>query len=238
MITRSAIASFLRILLLKVRGSEILCLVSEVRGRLCSDSTIAAHLEKLMFDVLKTTHASQIVSRLGILKLCILDVMVICVTCLVVDTSHRMADSSGVVGLNTSTPSTRPLVFAYYVTGHGFGHATRVVEVRFKFSPRNTCELISQFLNFDRGDRVNSQLNLKHVLWNLNLAGCTSSLRSWSRGAHCDGCPGICFQEGHPVRKTLHSEGGSHNSKLHLYAFMNLTFMRTFNALKINSKES
>lgn len=23
----------------------------------------------------------------------------------------------------------RPLVFAYYVTGHGFGHATRVVEV-------------------------------------------------------------------------------------------------------------
>ena len=23
-----------------------------------------------------------------------------------------------------------PLVFAYYVTGHGLGHATRVVEVR------------------------------------------------------------------------------------------------------------
>lgn len=23
----------------------------------------------------------------------------------------------------------RPFVFAYYVTGHGFGHATRVVEV-------------------------------------------------------------------------------------------------------------
>lgn len=27
----------------------------------------------------------------------------------------------------------RPLVFAYYVTGHGFGHATRVVEVPFSF---------------------------------------------------------------------------------------------------------
>lgn len=26
--------------------------------------------------------------------------------------------------------SRSPLVFAYYVTGHGFGHATRVVEVR------------------------------------------------------------------------------------------------------------
>lgn len=25
------------------------------------------------------------------------------------------------------------LVFAYYVTGHGFGHATRVVEVSFSF---------------------------------------------------------------------------------------------------------
>ena len=63
MISRSSIASFLRILLLKVRGSEILCLVSEVRVWFCWDSTIAAHLEKLMFDVLKTTHASQIVSR-------------------------------------------------------------------------------------------------------------------------------------------------------------------------------
>lgn len=158
--------------------------------------------------------------------------MVICVTCFVVDISHRMADSSGVVGLNTSTPSTRPLIFAYYVTGHGFGHATRVVEVRFKFTPTNICELISQFLNFDRGNRVNSQLNLKHVLWNLNPAGCTSSLRGWSRGAHCDGCPGICFQEGHSVRKTLHSEGGLHNFNHHIYAFMNLTFMRTFNAFK------
>lgn len=25
----------------------------------------------------------------------------------------------------------KPLVFAYYVTGHGFGHATRVLEVFF-----------------------------------------------------------------------------------------------------------
>jgi uncharacterized membrane protein len=25
----------------------------------------------------------------------------------------------------------KPLVFAYYVTGHGLGHATRVIEVRF-----------------------------------------------------------------------------------------------------------
>ena len=170
---------------------------------------------------------------LGILKLCVSDVMVICVTCLVVDMSHRMADSSGVVGLNTSTPSTRPLVFAYYVTGHGFGHATRVVEVRFKFFSKKYVWI--DFPNFSTSIEEivwTSQLNLKHVLWNLNLAGCTSSLRSWSRGAHCDGCPGICFQEGHSVRKTLHSEGGSHNSKHHLCAFMNLTFMRTFNAFK------
>jgi hypothetical protein len=27
-------------------------------------------------------------------------------------------------------PAAAPLVFAYYVTGHGLGHATRVVEVR------------------------------------------------------------------------------------------------------------
>lgn len=26
-------------------------------------------------------------------------------------------------------PRNDPLIFAYYVTGHGFGHATRVVEV-------------------------------------------------------------------------------------------------------------
>lgn len=26
--------------------------------------------------------------------------------------------------------SQKHLVFAYYITGHGFGHATRVVEVR------------------------------------------------------------------------------------------------------------
>lgn len=31
----------------------------------------------------------------------------------------------------SNVPSPPPtLVFAYYVTGHGFGHATRVVEVR------------------------------------------------------------------------------------------------------------
>ena len=31
----------------------------------------------------------------------------------------------------SESDSSRPsLVFAYYVTGHGFGHATRVVEVR------------------------------------------------------------------------------------------------------------
>jgi len=28
-----------------------------------------------------------------------------------------------------SSKQQQPLVFAYYVTGHGFGHATRVVEV-------------------------------------------------------------------------------------------------------------
>ncbi|XP_051137394.1 L-arabinokinase-like [Andrographis paniculata] len=31
--------------------------------------------------------------------------------------------------MGTEVPIERPLVFAYYVTGHGFGHATRVVEV-------------------------------------------------------------------------------------------------------------
>lgn len=30
---------------------------------------------------------------------------------------------------NAEESNKRPLVFAYYVTGHGFGHATRVVEV-------------------------------------------------------------------------------------------------------------
>lgn len=30
--------------------------------------------------------------------------------------------------------SSKHLVFAYYVTGHGFGHATRVVEVLFSLS--------------------------------------------------------------------------------------------------------
>jgi len=33
-------------------------------------------------------------------------------------------------GEDVSAPP-RHLVFAYYVTGHGFGHATRVVEVYF-----------------------------------------------------------------------------------------------------------
>lgn len=32
--------------------------------------------------------------------------------------------------MSESESSRPPLVFAYYVTGHGFGHATRVVEVR------------------------------------------------------------------------------------------------------------
>lgn len=32
-------------------------------------------------------------------------------------------------------PRNDPLIFAYYVTGHGFGHATRVVEV-------SVCEFI------------------------------------------------------------------------------------------------
>lgn len=74
--------------------------------------------------------------------------MVHVVTCLVVDISHRMADSSGLVGMDASTPLTRPLVFAYYVTGHGFGHATRVVEVRFR-------EIhVNLLLNFDRGNSV------------------------------------------------------------------------------------
>lgn len=64
MITRSAIGSLLRILLLRVRGSEILYLDSEVRVRSCSDSTIAAHLEKLIFDVLTTTKSKcLLVSR-------------------------------------------------------------------------------------------------------------------------------------------------------------------------------
>ena len=37
----------------------------------------------------------------------------------------RMEESDGV------SASRKHLVFAYYVTGHGFGHATRVVEVSF-----------------------------------------------------------------------------------------------------------
>ena len=35
----------------------------------------------------------------------------------------RIDDNEGV------SASSKHLVFAYYVTGHGFGHATRVVEV-------------------------------------------------------------------------------------------------------------
>ena len=37
----------------------------------------------------------------------------------------RIEESEGV------SASRKHLVFAYYVTGHGFGHATRVVEVCF-----------------------------------------------------------------------------------------------------------
>lgn len=40
-------------------------------------------------------------------------------------------DSTTASKMIMSNPSPPPtLVFAYYVTGHGFGHATRVVEVR------------------------------------------------------------------------------------------------------------
>lgn len=38
-------------------------------------------------------------------------------------------------------PRNDPLIFAYYVTGHGFGHATRVVEV-------SVCEFIYIYIFF------------------------------------------------------------------------------------------
>lgn len=38
-------------------------------------------------------------------------------------------------------PRNDPLIFAYYVTGHGFGHATRVVEV-------SVCEFIYIYIYF------------------------------------------------------------------------------------------
>jgi hypothetical protein len=41
------------------------------------------------------------------------------------------------------------LVFAYYVTGHGFGHATRVVEVYFLTNLQFSSSILALFLSFD-----------------------------------------------------------------------------------------
>lgn len=57
----------------------------------------------------------------------------------------RIEESDGV------SASRKHLVFAYYVTGHGFGHATRVVEVSFTaliFSPNCNSSWFSIFCSF------------------------------------------------------------------------------------------
>lgn len=44
--------------------------------------------------------------------------------------------------------SSKHLVFAYYVTGHGFGHATRVVEVSFSPYYIFVFQFQSHFISF------------------------------------------------------------------------------------------
>lgn len=45
------------------------------------------------------------------------------------DFSSSGKEASFAPGMDAEGAERRSLVFAYYVTGHGFGHATRVVEV-------------------------------------------------------------------------------------------------------------
>lgn len=54
----------------------------------------------------------------------------------------------GVVVEPEESNQQQPLIFAYYVTGHGFGHATRVVEVHLIFLSSFVLEFFSFLLQF------------------------------------------------------------------------------------------
>lgn len=63
--------------------------------------------------------------------------------------------------------SIKHLVFAYYVTGHGFGHATRVVEV-FSFFLFKFCVTVDPG---ESADHLRLSIDILQVVRNLIVAG-------------------------------------------------------------------
>lgn len=96
-----------------------------------------------------------------------------------------------------------PLVFAYYVTGHGLGHATRVVEVwalewGWWCSASLSSFWIARWREFLRGS-----CSWCGVVW---FAGGAALVSGGAWGSHCHGCAGVCVHAGHSVSQAAYSK--------------------------------
>lgn len=96
------------------------------------------------------------------------------------------------------------LVFAYYVTGHGFGHATRVVEVSY------LCSLLSDhcFLQISMSIVQLLICSVNAVFFFSSLSvGCAAPDSGRPRCARRNRSAGLRFHVGDRVASALHSQG-------------------------------